>query len=206
MITVLIGASVGLLVGAAAASWLRKGSYRIPSDTPRLSLAMTPVLAVIAALAGAWIAPGLDAKTAAVAIVFGAGAVVVGWIDVDVHRIPNRVLWVWAPLVLLTVVITWWGQWDRLTGCVLGALAGAGVFFVLALIASMGMGDVKLAGVAGLALGGFGWSVLGAGLLLTFAVGAVMALFALLGGASRRSHVPFGPAIVVGAFVALALV
>ena len=61
----------------------------------------------------------------------------------------------------------------------------------------MGLGDVALAPVLGLALGRLGW---GAGLLGGFVVGAVVGMALIVGGrAGRRTRVPHGPFMLAGA-------
>ena len=69
----------------------------------------------------------------------------------------------------------------------------------------MGLGDVALAPVLGLALGWLGWGPSLVGLLGGFAIGAVVGIGLLaLGRAGRRSQVPHGPfmllAVAVGMF------
>jgi leader peptidase (prepilin peptidase)/N-methyltransferase len=86
----------------------------------------------------------------------------------------------------------------------LGLLAYGGGLFVLALISprGMGMGDVKLAALIGLALGSLGMSYVavaaGAGILL----GGMGAVVALALGRSRKDAIPFGPYLAAGAAVA----
>jgi leader peptidase (prepilin peptidase)/N-methyltransferase len=70
----------------------------------------------------------------------------------------------------------------------------------------MGMGDVKLAGVLGLNLGYFS---LGS-LLLATLFAFVSASLVVLGGMllrklSMKSHVPFGPFMILGAAIALGM-
>jgi leader peptidase (prepilin peptidase)/N-methyltransferase len=68
----------------------------------------------------------------------------------------------------------------------------------------MGFGDVKLAGVLGLYLGWLGWSEVIAGGFLGFLLGGVVggALMAMH-RAGRKSSLPFGPFMLLGAFVAI---
>ena len=82
---------------------------------------------------------------------------------------------------------------------------GAG-YFVLAWCAptSLGLGDVKLSLVLGLALGWFGWQAVFFGVLGGFLVFAIAALGLL---ATRRttmqSDLPFGPWMILGAAIGL---
>ena len=131
------------------------------------------------------------------------------WIDLDVHRVPDRVLRWWAPVLLAAVTLaaaTGSGGWGILLTGLLAAAAMAVLFFVLAAVGSMGLGDVKLAAVTGLMLGALGWPVVTTGVLAGFVAGAVAAVWLLLRGASRTSHLAFGPAIIVGAAAAVARV
>jgi leader peptidase (prepilin peptidase)/N-methyltransferase len=79
-------------------------------------------------------------------------------------------------------------------------------YFVLAFIypAGMGFGDVKLAGVLGLYLGWLGWAELVIGGFLGFLYGGVVGLLLMLvRRAGRKSQIPFGPFMLVGALTAI---
>ena len=65
---------------------------------------------------------------------------------------------------------------------------------------------MKLLGLLGLVLGWFGWGVLLAGVFLGLLVGAVVSLVLLvIRRAGWRTAMPFGPPLLVGAVLALAL-
>jgi leader peptidase (prepilin peptidase)/N-methyltransferase len=94
----------------------------------------------------------------------------------------------------------------------LTALAGVAVSFagyvLLALLphSRLGFGDVKLAAALGLPLGWLGWPALGLGLLLPHLLNGVVVLALLAAGRVRRdTPVPFGPAILSGAWLAVLL-
>jgi len=100
------------------------------------------------------------------------------------------------------------GHWGALLRAVLAGLALFVGYLVLALVSpgggGLGLGDVKLAGVLGLALGWLGWGPALVSVFAAFVIGGVMALILLLAGrASRSSHVAFGPSMILGAWVAL---
>jgi leader peptidase (prepilin peptidase)/N-methyltransferase len=86
----------------------------------------------------------------------------------------------------------------------IGAVGAAG-FLLLAALAypgGMGMGDVKLAGVLGLFLG----RDVGVAILVAVFAGAVIgaAVMARVGvAAGRKTKVPFGPFLALGALVAM---
>ena len=92
------------------------------------------------------------------------------------------------------------------------AVAAAAVAFVLAAGAAavspagLGFGDVKLLGLLGLLLGWAGWGVLLAGIFLGLLTGALVSLVLLATRrAGWRTALPFGPPLLAGAVLALAL-
>lgn len=152
---------------------------------------------------------GVDALLPAFLAVTAAGAAI-AIVDLREKRIPNRMLLLAAPVVaaLLVAGLLLRGQPERL----LAVLAGSAVMFALYLLvallmpSAMGMGDVKLAALLGAALGATGLTGWLVGLLAAFLVGGIVAVIAL---ATRRiglrGSIPFGPWMVVGAVVGLAL-
>ena len=68
------------------------------------------------------------------------------------------------------------------------------------------MGDVKLAAVLGLYLGWLGWGVLAVGAFAAFLLGGIFAIALLLiGRARRRTAIPFGPWMIAGTWLGIAL-
>lgn len=138
----------------------------------------------------------------------GAVGIALAFIDLDTKRLPDVLTLpsylVGGALLLLPAALD--GSWSAYLRAWLGALALFGFYFLLAFIypAGMGFGDVKLAGVLGLYLGWLGWGVLVVGGFLGFLLGG------LIGGgllivrrAGRKSKIPFGPFMILGAFLAL---
>jgi leader peptidase (prepilin peptidase) / N-methyltransferase len=199
-------AAGGLVAGGLAAWWLRQGRYRREDDRPRLALkhawVVCPLIAVAAAILGATV----TGAWVAAAALYAAGGVVLGWIDMDVHRIPDRVLlWV-APVVGAAIVAgaAVEGSWAGVQGALLGAATLGVVFLVLAL-GSMGLGDVKLAVVTGAVLGAQGWGVLFRGTFAAFLFAGVFGVVLLVTGRAKRTdHIAFGAAIVAGAVIGMA--
>jgi len=134
--------------------------------------------------------------------------VVLSFIDLEHKLLPNRIVvpsFV-AGVALLGIAAALGpglGAWVR---ALLGAAAGFGAFFVLALISprGMGMGDVKLSAVLGLALGYMGWPRLLVGFFFSFLAGAVGGI-ALIAArrAGMKSEVPFGPYLALGTIVSV---
>jgi len=173
--------------------WLRG---RCRSCGEPISIRYPLVEAVTAALcAGVVLADGVTAS-AALGIVLVLVLVPIALIDLDRQIIPNAIT---GPAAILAVVVgsafDLGGEPERLI-----AGAAAGGFLLLALLAyprGMGMGDVKLAAVMGLFLGGaVGPAVLIALLSGVLVGGAIMARVGVVVG--RRTKVPFGPFLALG--------
>ncbi|RKN59229.1 prepilin peptidase [Micromonospora costi] len=150
------------------------------------------------------------AELAAVAWWLG-WAVPLCFVDVAVHRLPDRFTWpaaagVWALLGLAALTGSGEGSWVRAG---LGGL-GLGLFFAATTLLlgarGFGLGDAKLALGVGALLAWYGWPVLVAGLLLALGFAALVSLALLLTRRARwSSHVPFGPFLVLGTVAALLL-
>ncbi len=138
----------------------------------------------------------------------GVLGVALAAIDIAVQRLPDLLTLTAYPILiaLLAGAAIAGHDFAALLRALLGGLALAGVFLVLALIrpGQLGGGDIKLAGVAGLALGWLGWPVLIVGAALGFVLSAVVSV-ALL--AARRvtlhSTISFGPFLLGGALLAM---
>lgn len=131
-------------------------------------------------------------------------------IDIDTHRLPNAIVipsyGVLAVLFTMAAIVD--GHPGDLFRGILGMLALAAFFLVvrLAYPKGMGWGDVKLAGLLGLALGYASWAALLIGGFAGFALGAVAGVAVIAAGrGSRKSVLPFGPFMLAGAFFGLVL-
>jgi leader peptidase (prepilin peptidase)/N-methyltransferase len=186
-------------------SWaIRCGRCRSSLGPPLVLELVTA--AVLALLLGRF---GAQAETLAFAF-FGALGVALAAIDITVHRLPNRLTLPAYPVLiaLLTVAAIADHDVSALVRALLGGVALAGGYLLLALLrpGQLGGGDVKLAGVAGLALGWLGWSTLIAGAVLAFLLSAVVSLALLaLRRITLRSEICFGPFLLGGALLAILL-
>jgi leader peptidase (prepilin peptidase)/N-methyltransferase len=131
-----------------------------------------------------------------------------GLIDLDVHRLPDRI--VLPAYVVLTVLLGTAsiiaGDPGALGRAAVGGGALAAFYLVLALVkpGAMGLGDVKLAGVLGFALAWLGWEQLVVGAFGAFLTGGLFAVVLLVTGRARRgSGIPFGPWMLVGAWIGI---
>lgn len=140
---------------------------------------------------------------------FAAISIALTLIDLDTHRLPNVIVLPSYPVAIILL-----GAAALLTAdleSAVRAAAGAGILFaiylVLALVSprGMGMGDVKLAGVVGIYLGWAGWSALAVGAFAAFLLGGVLGLVLIMAKrVHRQSGIPFGPWMLVGAWLGLA--
>jgi leader peptidase (prepilin peptidase)/N-methyltransferase len=206
-----ITAAAAAAGATAVAGWQRRGRYRRPQDQPRLDLRWwwaAPILTAAAAIVLTVTGP----RTPAIPLtelVFLVGGVTVSLVDLDVRRIPDRILLAWSAVTVVVLGVEAAAGASGLAVMVRAVASGAAlglVYLVLAVVASMGLGDVKLAALTGMVLGAHSWQAVYIGTLTAFFAAALIAA-ALL--ASRRGqrhhHLAFGPAIVVGALAAINL-
>lgn len=164
---------------------------------PQLRPVATAGTAALIVLALALFGPSARAIGAAFVLCVVAIAAVV---DLEERRIPNRVV---LPAIALALGAQIASDPSRTLELV-GFALGAGLFFYLPMLVSrggMGMGDVKLAVFLGAALAEL--------VLLAIAVAVFAAFFAAVaillrdGAGARKSAIPFGPFLAVGAAVAI---
>ena len=138
---------------------------------------------------------------------FGALGVALAAIDIAVQRLPDPLTLPAYPILIALLAVAAIAGHDAaaLVRALLGGLVLSGGYLLLALArpGQLGGGDIKLAGLVGLALGWLGWSTLITGATLGFVFSAISSL-ALL--AMRRvrldSAISFGPFLFGGALLA----
>lgn len=129
-------------------------------------------------------------------------------IDIDTHKLPNAIVlpsYLVGGILLATAGILD-GDIEGLIRSAVGMAALWLVYFVLAMLypGGMGFGDVKLAGVLGLYLGFIGWGALLVGAFAAFFLGGIFSLILLaMKRVGRKSGIPFGPWMLVGAWVGI---
>jgi leader peptidase (prepilin peptidase)/N-methyltransferase len=137
----------------------------------------------------------------------GALGVALATIDISVQRLPDRLVLPAYPVMiaLLTFAAFTGHSAGALGRALLGGLVLGGTYLVLALLrpGGIGGGDIKLAGLAGLALGWLGWPTLIVGAALGFILSGAVSLVLI---AARRltlqSMISFGPFMLGGALLA----
>ncbi|WP_427007034.1 prepilin peptidase [Pseudarthrobacter sp. H2] len=135
-------------------------------------------------------------------------SVALGLIDLDTYRLPDAIVLpgyvVAAALFAVASVIT--GDYSALLRAAVGmaSLWTAYLLMALAYPGGMGLGDVKLAGLLGMFLGWTGWGELAVGAFAAFLLGGLYSLILLAAGrASRKSGIPFGPWMLLGAWAGI---
>ena len=124
-------------------------------------------------------------------------------IDLRCLRLPDRLVGALAITAGVPCAVL---QPERIGRAVLAAVAVLTAYLVVAVLprGGLGLGDVKLAAVLGLILGFAGWPAVLTGVLAPHLINGPIALFLLVTGrAGRRRPLPFGPALLAGALLAL---
>src|SRR5271163_2957167 len=142
-----------------------------------------------------------SASTIALSIVLILLVVPIALIDLEYRIIPNKLTALGAVLALaIGLALDPAGEPERLI-----AAAAAGGFLLVAALAypgGMGMGDVKLAGMMGLFLG----AAVAPALLIALVTGVLLGVVVLArkgAQAGRKTAVPFGPFLALGALTAV---
>jgi leader peptidase (prepilin peptidase)/N-methyltransferase len=213
--TIAVLALAGAVLGWATGRILGTGGYRIESDEagpslPRAPWWPAPALALVWAFLAWRIGDTAGWAALPAYLFFGWLAVALVWIDIDVHRLPDGLVLPAYPalLALLACASLGAGDWRPMLNALIAMTVLYALYFVMAFIspASLGFGDVKLSGLIGLVLGWLGLGTALLGLLAGFVAGGVIAIVMLVAQrAGLRSHIAFGPAMLLGAFAALAL-
>jgi leader peptidase (prepilin peptidase) / N-methyltransferase len=152
---------------------------------------------------------GLDRLPALPAYLYFVGVgIVLAFIDIELHRLPNVLVLPSYPVVavLLAGGAAWQHDWSSLLRAGEGGAVLYAFYFALVFTypAGMGFGDVKLAGLLGGLTAYLSWSALLIGAFGGFLLGAVVGIIVLTSGrGTRKSALPFGPFMIVGALIAI---
>jgi leader peptidase (prepilin peptidase)/N-methyltransferase len=188
-----------------AGPWLPAGWWRGADASPRRRATLAGLAAVACGLAGL----GIGTAAALPAYLwFALAACVLTVVDVEHHRLPNRIVYptYLAGLLLLGVAAVVDSDRSAYLRGLVGMVVLYGVFLVLAMIspAALGFGDVKLAGLLGLYLAYLGGGVLALGMIGGVAVGFVVGVWLMVvRRAGRRGELAYGAALLVGSVLAV---
>lgn len=147
------------------------------------------------------------APTHAVAWVgLGTVGVLAAMIDARTQYLPKRLMqagWALTTAGLLSVSVPS-ADWPALARAAIGAAAVTGLFWVFWRLGDgFGYGDVRLAPIIGATTAGLSWTMLAGALLLGGLAGVAWGLAWRATGHGRAF--PYGPALVAGPYLALAL-
>ncbi|HEY7177180.1 MAG TPA: A24 family peptidase [Micromonosporaceae bacterium] len=186
-------------------------SGRCPACHTRVGPPIGSVEVVAAAVVGL-LAGFLGPHPATLAFAWaGLVGVVLGAVDIAVHRLPDRLIaaGVIGAVALFAIATAAGAAPHRLLTAVLGGLATGAVYLVMVFVTprGMGLGDAKLALLTGLVTGWFGaWAAFYGfflGMLLAGLVGVVLLASRRV---RRRDAIPIGPFMLVGALAAILLI
>lgn len=150
---------------------------------------------------------GASAYTLAALTIVGAGVALV-MIDLDHRRLPFPITGATAVGTVAALVVDGFlDGFDPWSTALLSALLWLGVYGGIWLLTAgrgMGLGDVALAPVLGIALGWLGWGASAVGLASGFLIGALVGIGLMaFGRAEGRSRIPHGPFLLSGAGLGL---
>lgn len=190
-------------------SWLvlggkcRNCKARISARYPLVEAATAVAFGVVGA--GAYLG-GYPAALLPALLYWAAIGIALTLIDLDHHRLPNVIVLpsyiVTAVLLVLASVLI--GDYARLLTAAIGCAVLFALYWILAMAypGGMGFGDVKLAGALGMLLGWLGWAPLVVGAFSAFLLGGLIGALLMIGRrATRKSRIPFGPFMLIGAAV-----
>ncbi|MBK4348416.1 prepilin peptidase [Lacisediminihabitans changchengi] len=204
-------------------SWLvlrgkcRSCATPISARYPIIELVTGIAFAGVAALLGAPLAAlsnGAEATSALLVLVaflyFAAISIALAMIDIDTHRLPNAIVLpsYLVGIVLLSAAAIISSDYAPLIRAAIGMAILFVAYFAMAFVypAGMGLGDVKLAGVIGLYLGWTGWGAFAVGAFAAFILAGLFAIVLIVARrANRKSGIPFGPWMLIGAWFGVAL-
>lgn len=229
MPTILLGLFVGALAGPLAhhlavqagadRPWrlseavcrrCRANHGRLAAPCPSCGLSAGRVwltAAVLAAVSGALAGRIGPRWVLGAYLLFGFLTVALFLTDIDHKRIPNRITYPGTPLAGILLLAGAWldGTAQAFPRAMGGALVSVGFFFLVYLAArgGFGFGDVKLAALLGLFVAFDGWDRLLVAGFATAVVGGLMALVAVMAGARAKTEIPYGPAMIMGAWITI---
>lgn len=135
----------------------------------------------------------------AVALLFVSLLVIINVSDIAYMLIPNKILLFFLPLLVIGRIVSplepWWDS-------LLGAAVGFSILLLIAVVSKGGIGggDIKLFFLIGFVLGTIHTLLT---LFLASIIGMIFGIIVLkVRGQGRKTPVPFGPSIAVGALIA----
>lgn len=139
---------------------------------------------------------------------FCSALIAITFIDLDFQIIPDRITLPGIPIGLIAGSFLMPDPFLRYTllgfkSSAIGFLAGGGLFYAIAVLSrgGMGGGDIKLMAMVGSLLG---WKAVLSTTFFGSLTGAVVGVFMMvMKGKGRKTKIPFGPFLALGALVSL---
>jgi len=184
------------------AGWVAAPVIRKLTESNKIPFAITITAMLFLGIWAALVVP--HGMLMAATWVLAWALLVLSAVDAIVFRLPDIVT---LPLLTLGLGVSWLLPDKDLAGHAIGALCGAAAFYLIAEIyrrtrgrEGLGLGDVKLAGVAGAWLG---WQALPSVVLLACFAGLVWVGVGVLrrGKAVLEERIPFGVALCFGIWI-----
>jgi leader peptidase (prepilin peptidase)/N-methyltransferase len=142
-------------------------------------------------------------------LIFFSGLIALSIIDIKTKLLPNKI--VYPTGIALVLITSIWavanGEYEILRNCF---IVGAAYFALLGALwfasngKAMGFGDVRLAFFLGFSMGLYGFLIPYIGMLLAFALGAVIGLLVItVTKSGRKTKIPFGPFLAMGTIIVI---
>ncbi|HEX4401905.1 MAG TPA: prepilin peptidase [Galbitalea sp.] len=156
--------------------------------------------------------PGLARSIApwalAAFLYLAAVSVALAAIDLDLKRLPDRIVLpsIVVGALLLAIATIGSSDWWMMGRALIGGAALFLFYFLIVIVypRGMGFGDVKLAALLGLYLGWLGWGPLVVGAFAAFLAGGLFSIgLVIFRKASRKTAIPFGPWMLLGAWIGI---
>lgn len=198
--------------GICPACGNHRGWLSVRCDRCGRRLDREPLLAVVAGLAAVGFANALGVNwvlLAYLAFLFLSMALLVS--DIQAFRIVDRLNLRGTVVLVAALVITALadGSAQALGRALLGAtayFAGSLLLYLAVKGQGFGAGDVKLAPQLGLFTAYLSWGALGWAVFTTAMLGGAFAVVMMLAGrAGMKSELPYGPPMIIGAWISIAL-
>jgi leader peptidase (prepilin peptidase)/N-methyltransferase len=199
-------------------SWLALGrkcrdcSTPISARYPLIEIGTAAFFVVVSLLVLLRGIPGTPAEESSWALAaflyLAAVSVALAAIDLDLKKLPDRIVLpsIAVGIVLLAVATIGTADWWMFARGLIGGAALFAFYFaiVMAYPKGMGFGDVKLAALLGLYLGWLGWGNLIVGAFAAFLLGGLFSIGLLIfRKANRKTTIPFGPWMLLGAWIGI---
>ena len=204
MVWVGLAIVAGALVGVLIRWRVRRLDHRRPEEASNSTPAVWWLIPLVAAGWG-WLTWRLVDAPWPILTLWLPLSAALAWlaaVDLDVARLPDRILVPAAIWTALVVGMTMWITGPLAgAGAVLAAAICGGGFWLLHLLGrgALGFGDVKLAAVIGAATALVSWTAV----LYALVAGCVLAIAWAI--ARRRSELAFGPWLALGAVLTVGL-